>query len=156
MRRQDRQITDNEKINEIIRKCSCCRLGFNDNGEIYIVPLSFGLEYKDGKRYLYFHSATEGRKIDLIKRGGTVGFEMDCDYELRHAEKACGHTAMYSSVIGTGKPEILASDEEKIHGLQCLMETLTGSDKWDYDRNMLDRVCVFRVEVISIDCKVHI
>lgn len=42
MRRRDREITDNEKIKEIIKACDCCRLGFNDNGKVYIVPLNFG------------------------------------------------------------------------------------------------------------------
>lgn len=31
MRRKDREVTDTEKINNIINNCSCCRIGFNDN-----------------------------------------------------------------------------------------------------------------------------
>ena len=42
MRRKDREITDEAKIDEIILNCNCCRLGFNDGGKVYIVPLSFG------------------------------------------------------------------------------------------------------------------
>ena len=33
MRRRDREITDNQKIKEIIKACDCCRLGLNDNGK---------------------------------------------------------------------------------------------------------------------------
>lgn len=32
MRRTDREITDAEKITQIIQTCHCCRLGFCDNG----------------------------------------------------------------------------------------------------------------------------
>ena len=39
MRRKDREITDEAKIDEIISRCNCCRIGFNDSGEVYIVPL---------------------------------------------------------------------------------------------------------------------
>ena len=42
MRRKDREITDEAKIDEIISRCNCCRIGFNDSGEVYIVPLNFG------------------------------------------------------------------------------------------------------------------
>ena len=39
MRRKDREVTDSQKIREIILSCRCCRLGFYDNGQVYIVPL---------------------------------------------------------------------------------------------------------------------
>ena len=39
MRRKDRQITDPEKIRDIILDSQCCRLGFYDDGEVYIKKL---------------------------------------------------------------------------------------------------------------------
>ena len=66
MRRTDREITDAEKITQIIQTCHCCRLGFCDNGAVYIVPLNFGYAEENGKRVFYFHSAKSGRKLDLI------------------------------------------------------------------------------------------
>ena len=50
MRRTDREITDAEKITQIIQTCHCCRLGFCDNGAVYIVPLNFGYAEENGKR----------------------------------------------------------------------------------------------------------
>lgn len=44
MRRKDRQVTDPEKIDSIIAQCRCCRLGFSDGEQVYVVPLSFGYE----------------------------------------------------------------------------------------------------------------
>ena len=46
MRRTDREITDAEKITQIIQTCHCCRLGFCDNGAVYIVPLNFATPRK--------------------------------------------------------------------------------------------------------------
>ena len=60
MRRKDREVTEEARIDEIISRCHCCRLGFNDGGEVYIVPMNFGWVKRDGKRYFYFHSAKEG------------------------------------------------------------------------------------------------
>ncbi len=156
MRRKDREITDPVQIDEIIRRCNCCRLGFNSKEGAYIVPMSFGFENIDGKRCFYFHSAAEGRKIDLIKAGGNVGFELDCGYQLHTAETACGYTAAFSSVIGTGRVELLTSEEEKRRGLECLMRQTAGLESCDFDPEMLEQVCVFRLEVIEISCKVHL
>ena len=79
MRRKDREVTDESRIDGIIRRCSCCRLGFSDGGEVYIVPMNFGFVKRDGKRVFYFHSAKEGRKVELLKNGCDVGFGQDPD-----------------------------------------------------------------------------
>jgi len=46
MRRADREVKDEKRIDEIIRACDCCRLGFIDGDSVYIVPLNFGLPKK--------------------------------------------------------------------------------------------------------------
>jgi len=68
MRRRDREITDNEKIKEIIKACDCCRLGLNDNGKVYIVPLNFGYSNIDNKRIFYFicYNTIDKNSINLI------------------------------------------------------------------------------------------
>ena len=68
MRRKDREVTDSQKIREIILSCRCCRLGFYDNGEVYIVPLDFGYYENNGRRVFYFHGAKEGRKYRLTEK----------------------------------------------------------------------------------------
>ena len=67
MRRKDREVLDEIKIDEFIRNCDCCRIGFYDkeNNEVYIVPLNFGYSNVDNKRVFYFHGAKEGRKIEF-------------------------------------------------------------------------------------------
>ena len=40
MRRTERDITDLNKIKEIIENNQCCRLGFIDQSSVYIVPLN--------------------------------------------------------------------------------------------------------------------
>ncbi|MGL5540462.1 MAG: pyridoxamine 5'-phosphate oxidase family protein, partial [Erysipelotrichaceae bacterium] len=102
MRRKDREVSEFSKIIEIIDQCHICRLGFCDGEEVYIVPLNFGYESKEEKITFYFHSAKEGRKIELIKKGMPVGFEMDTNYHLHGGPLACDYTAAFDSVIGNG------------------------------------------------------
>jgi len=113
MRQKNREITDNNKINEIILSCSCCRLGFNDNGKVYIVPLNFGYVEQNKKRIFYFHSAKEGRKIDLISKKMSAGFELDTNYKLNEATTACGYSSRFQSIIGLGIVVFVSDFEEK-------------------------------------------
>lgn len=155
MRRKDREVTDRAKIKEIIRDCHCCRLGFYDNGKVYIVPLSFGYEEADGKDVFYFHAAPEGRKIDLIKSGQSVGFELDTNFALKAGQEACGYTAKFQSIIGTGKVSFIEDEEEKLHGLQCLMQHYTEKTDWEIPAAMLDKIAIFKLEAEELSCKEH-
>lgn len=155
MRRKDREVTDGGAIDEIISACECCRLGLNDNGKTYIVPLSFGFENKNGKRIFYFHSAAEGRKIAVLRKDKRVSFELDCAYKVETAPIACGYSAKYSSVMGTGSVDFVDGHEEKIYALQRIMEHYTGKDAWDFSRESVEKTCVIRLVADEITCKEH-
>jgi hypothetical protein len=156
MRRTDREVTDPEKIQDIVNRCTCCRIGFNDSGEVYIVPLNFGYQ-KNGDTYVvYFHGAHEGRKIDLIKKNPKVGFEMDTNYKLTEADIACGYSARFQSLIGNGTMEIVDGNEEKLIGLNLIMEHNTGKGAWAFDEKMINAVTVFKLIVNELSCKDHL
>jgi nitroimidazol reductase NimA-like FMN-containing flavoprotein (pyridoxamine 5'-phosphate oxidase superfamily) len=156
MRRKDREIMNNEKINEIISNCHCCRLGFYDDGEIYIVPLNFGYSEKDGNRTFYFHGAKEGRKIDLISKTHSVGFELDTNYKLNEGEIACQYSARFQSIIGTGYTSFIEDPVEKKAALQAIMLHNTAKDSWNFSDVMLNSVCVFKLEVKKLSCKEYL
>lgn len=158
MRRKDREITDRQVIINIIESCQCCRIGFCDDGEVYIVPLNFGFEHTERGLVFYFHGAKEGRKIDLIAKNPCVGFEMDTDlkvYANGDGATACTYTARFQSVIGTGKVSMVYDADEKRHGLRLLMEHATQKSNWAFDDKMVNAVAVFKLEVEKLSCKVH-
>ncbi len=156
MRRKDREVTDQAAIAEIINACSCARVGFVDDGQVYIVPMNFGHAKEDGRDVFYFHSGKEGRKIDLLKKCGNVGFEMDTDYAIREAAQACGYTAYYKSIIGQGEMEILTDIEEKKHGLRVLMKHNTGKDDWEFADKMVDAVHILKLTVCEMAAKENV
>lgn len=156
MRRSDREIKDLKTINEIISGCYCCRLGFADNGKPYIVPLNFGHIEENGKHTFYFHSAAEGRKLDLIRQNGYAGFELDRGYELHPGEIACTCSAAFQSVIGSGKIHIVETPEEKRAGLEAIMRQATGKSNWSFSDEHVAEVCVIRLDVEELSCKVHL
>lgn len=122
MRRKDREITDKQKIDEIIRGCHCCRLGFCDQGEVYIVPLNFGFVATETGSTFYFHGAKAGRKHQLLQASPMVSFELDREYWLTGGEVACDYACHFQSVMGRGRASIITEEAEKLAALKALMD----------------------------------
>lgn len=147
MRRTDREITATEEILAIIDRCKVCRLGLVDADQPYVVPLNYGYSHNGGALTLYFHSAREGRKIDIISRNNKACFEIDCDHRLVEGERACDYGFIYSSVIGFGTVEFIENNDEKIIALNYLMKHQTGMDIHHDFGDMLARVAVYKLSV---------
>jgi hypothetical protein len=148
MRKIEREIKDRKLIDDMIRRCQVCRLAMCDNSEPYIVPLNFGY---DG-RFLYFHSAPEGRKIDIIKKNNRVAFEFDILNDIVKADKACDWGAKYESVIGSGTAEIVDDVETKRIALVWIMRQY-GSDARDFPEDIMKKTMIIRVEIMTISGK---
>ena len=148
MRRKDKEITDTEEIERIIKRAISCRIGLVDNDEPYVVPVCFGYE----RNALYFHGALEGRKVELIKKNKKICFEIDTDVKVVRSEEPCKWAMKYRSVIGVGRAHILESDEEKSHGLRLIIRQYSG-DKFNFSKLEVDSVLVVRVEIESITGK---
>ncbi len=155
MRRKDREITDINEIHKVMDGCSYCRLGFYDEGEVYIIPLNFGYIREEEVTTLYFHGAKEGRKISLIEKTDKVGFEMDCDYMLKEGDLACSHTARFQSIIGNGKISMVEDKEEKVKGLEAIMYQSTKKRNWEFPEARINGTGVFKVVITNMACKIH-
>lgn len=145
MRRKDREISDRNAINEIIRRCKVCRIAFCENGQPYVLPLNFGY---DGV-HLYFHSAKDGKKIEIIKQNNRVGFEFDILHKIITAENPCEWGTKYESVVGSGIAELIESRQEKAKALQCILSQYGGSFN-EFKDSALSSVTIIRVTIVSI------
>lgn len=155
MRRKDREITDPAQIQDILDKCTHCRLGLYDGSEVYIVPMNFGWEEENGAYTLFFHCAGEGRKLDILRTNPKVGFQMDTDFELRTADSACDYSARFASIVGTGTVAFAQTPKEKRAGLTAILDhTAGGSREWTFPEPSVNRVTVLRMQVEKLSCKV--
>ncbi|MDR1867436.1 MAG: pyridoxamine 5'-phosphate oxidase family protein [Treponema sp.] len=144
MRRNDREIINiDEKIN-IVHQCKVCRLGLTDDDQPYIIPLNYGYTYENNILTVYFHGASEGKKVDIIRKNNKACFEIDSYHVLIEGENACNHGYGYKSIIGFGKIFIIESREEKIAGLNQIMKHQTGKDG-KYEYNDIERVNVYKI-----------
>ena len=154
MRRQDREVLQPEQIDAIIESCDCLRLGLNAEDGAYIVPLNFA--YVPGKpAKFYFHSAKEGRKVDMIGQGTKAGFELDGAHRLGEAETGCRHTFFYQSVIGTGTVRPVETLEEKKRALSAIMAHYRKDCAFSFTDEQADAVTVFCLTAETMSCKQH-
>lgn len=142
MRRKDKEITDNAEIESIIRQSMVCRLAMADKNRPYIVPLCFG--YKDNT--LYFHSAGQGKKLDMLKKNNSVCFEFDIDYEPIKSDKACEWGMKYKSVIGFGKASFIDNFESKRRALDIIIQHYSG-ESFDYPEVKIKNTVVIKVKI---------
>lgn len=152
MRRSDREIKDITEIVEVMKRCEVCRLALNDDGYPYILPLNFGMEEQNGKIILYFHSALEGKKVELFEKDNRASFEMDCKHQLQYFEEKGYCTYAYESVIGKGKIEILP-DEEKLHALKVLMDHYHPGKNAYFGEAAIPRTLVYKLVVEEVKGK---
>jgi nitroimidazol reductase NimA-like FMN-containing flavoprotein (pyridoxamine 5'-phosphate oxidase superfamily) len=148
MRRSEREIKDRAAIDAIIRQCQVCRLGLSDGEEPYIVPLCFGY---DGET-LYFHSAPEGKKVDILRNNSRVCFEFDIPEGMREAEQGCRWGIKYRSVIGFGTAEIMDDQEGKKKALKIMMAQYSGKE-YTFPDDVVTKTAVIKVVIARVTGK---
>jgi len=152
MRRNDREISNQDEIESIIKKADVCRVALIDGDLPYIVALNFG--YKPGNpSVIYFHCAKTGRKIDIIKKNNNACFQMDVEHELISAEKACGFTMKYKSIVGYGKIFHVLDKTEKAEGLNLLMKQYTQKGDYIFDEKVMKVTTILKLEISEISAK---
>ncbi len=149
MRRKEKEIHNFADIEAIFEKSKVCRLAFNDQDYPYIIPMNFG--YKN--RELFFHSAQQGKKVDLIKTNKHASFQIDIDHVVIESQQACHWTANFSSVIGSGIIKTIVDTEGKIDALKTIMSHYSGTSNWSFDKDVIKKVLTFKLIIKEVSAK---
>ena len=152
MRKNEREIKDRSELDGVISRSDVCRLAFADNNIPYIVTMNFGYLAGENSR-LYFHCASEGRKIDLIKKNNLVCFEMDTDHMIVTGARPCDYGMKYSSIVGWGRISIVDSENEKREGLDAIMRHISQEKAFTYNEEVFNRTTVLRLEILELTGK---
>ncbi len=152
MTKRERQVTDEKQILAILDTAKVVHLGLCVDNEPYVVPMNYGYIMEDGKLVLYLHSATRGKKLDMIQANPRVFFELDCDLLPFNGEKPCQYGLSYSSIMGRGTAQIVEDVEEKKKAMSVLMKTQTGKD-FSFEDRLVSIVAVIRIDVAEYTAK---
>lgn len=156
MRRNDREVLELDDILKIVDKCEIVRLGMVDSGIPYIVPLNFGYEVIDDTLIMYFHSALEGRKIDILKTNPFVCFEMDCSLKIIKHEIPCKWSAEYESIIGYGNVSFIENADKKKKALDLIMNKYGFKGVPEYNQSIYQKTNMYKLIVDSMTGKRNI
>ncbi len=158
MRRKDRELTDINSIFEVINNCSIVHVAMVDDGKPYVVALNFGYDRSNDELILYFHSANEGKKIDILRKNPSVYFQMDCSNELVEGtpDNPCAYSWKFESVMGSGDVEFIVKEEEKSHALNRIVQHVGKVDRnFEFPSQMLTKTCLYRVRSTDFTGKSH-
>jgi uncharacterized protein len=147
----NRMTSKPEDIRAIIDKCEACYLGMIDlEGNPYVLPFNFG--YDSG--VIYLHSASEGKKIDILKKNPRVCVAFSTDHQLfhRHEPVACSYGMKYRSVLAHGEVIFVDDYQEKERILNIIMRKYTGRE-FPYNAPAVNNVCIYKVVVNRFEGK---
>jgi nitroimidazol reductase NimA-like FMN-containing flavoprotein (pyridoxamine 5'-phosphate oxidase superfamily) len=143
MRRKEKEITDQIILESILKKAKICRLGILDKEKPYIIPVNYG--YHEG--HLYIHSASEGKKITLLKKNPNICFEIEGNHKIQKTGIPCNWSTTYQSIIGYGTATILTNENEKRNALHILINHYSPDTNYDFSKNNVDAVSIIKIKI---------
>jgi nitroimidazol reductase NimA-like FMN-containing flavoprotein (pyridoxamine 5'-phosphate oxidase superfamily) len=149
MRRKEKQIVDKGIIEKILLESEICRIAMLDGSEPYLVPLNYGY----ANNIIYIHSATEGRKIDILKVNKRVCFEIEYHAEIIKKDEPCKWSTKYQSVIGYGNIEIITDTEAKKRGMDIIMNKYGYQGDIEYNEGSIGRMNLLQLKIDKITAK---
>jgi nitroimidazol reductase NimA-like FMN-containing flavoprotein (pyridoxamine 5'-phosphate oxidase superfamily) len=156
MRRKDKEIAGQARLEKILARARVCRLAMTDDGPQgpipYVVPVFFACQ---GGR-LYVHCAQEGRKLDILARNPRVCVEVDEVRSMVPAEKPCAFSSVFRSVIACGTAARVQDLRAKRKALDLLMAKYAGrrtGPGFEFSEATLEHTAVLEITVEEISGK---
>jgi len=145
MRRKDREVININEIDKILIQCKTCHVAMVNDGAPYVVPLSYGYKIIDDSLLeLYFHSALEGKKLDILKNNNKVCFEMAYEGEPVCTDTPCNSGYYFASVIGYGNVIFIDDVNKKCEALSIMFKHQSGKEV-TFTANQTENICVFKI-----------
>lgn len=146
MRREDKQITNINELKQILEQNIVGRLAVCSDDVPHIIPMNFGYELNEDKFVFYFHCATEGQKLDILKKNNNACFEVDGSHEFLEDELDCKCSMAYESIIALGKVYFVDDMSGKMHGMNSVVSHVRGGNNIpNVKEDALDRVVILKL-----------
>lgn len=128
LRRQDKEIKEPENLKKILKETNYVTLAMVKEGEPYLVSLSHS--YDEAENCIYFHSASEGKKLDYMRANPVVWGQALQDHGYHKGE--CSH--LYASIMFRGEIEFIEDTETKRHVFRSMVNQIEPEPESIMDR----------------------
>ncbi len=149
MRKKNQEIRDEQILEEMLSQATICRVAMTDQEAPYLLAFNYG--YRN--RVIYIHSATAGKKIDLLRENPRVCFEIESKSELVKGGNACDWSTTYRSIVGYGNVEIVTDSAQKKEGLQIIMSQHGAPELNVFKEKNVDSVVILKLAIDSMTGK---
>ncbi len=144
MRRKEKAIEDIGELKHILQTVKHITIAMCQNNEPYLVTLSHG--YDPEEHCIFFHCASEGKKIDILKENDVVWGQALVDEG--YIQGACDH--LYATVQFKGKVRFIEDFEEKKVALENMIDRLDDKPE-EIAEKQLNEKSITRVTIGRID-----
>jgi len=143
MRRKDRQ-KDEIFAKQVFRDCEYATLATVDHNLMpYCIPISPVIE----DNIIYFHCATEGKKLENINNNSNVCISC-VSYTTLRPER---YTTEYMSAVAFGRCIVVDDETEAVHALRLIAEKYAKSNLGEFTEQVEASRGATLVMKISID-----
>ncbi|MDL2272798.1 pyridoxamine 5'-phosphate oxidase family protein [Desulfovibrio sp. OttesenSCG-928-I05] len=143
MRRTERKMTDRNDVLQVLRDAQELYIALNTGGAPYVVPVNFVLAGED----IYFHCATEGRKLELLHSDPRIGFTAAVDIWVDKT------TTRYRSVCGEGRAEFVTDDAERMKILKAFAARFKAPCHFPVSPEKMAITAIIRIRMESLTGK---
>lgn len=156
VRRQDREVTEAAWIKDFLHRAPYGVLAMVSAEQPFTNANLF--VYAEGKHVIYLHTSDEGRTYHTVSAEARVCFSVSAMGRLLPAENARGLSVEYAGVTIFGRDDIVIDDEERVHGLQLLIDKYfphlaPGRDYQTIDYEQMQGTAIHRITVESWSAK---
>jgi len=152
MRRKEKAITNQTKMKKILQKTKYITIAMSYNNEPYLVTLSHG--YDPECNVIYFHCASEGKKIDILKHNNIVWGQALIDKGYVHGK--CDH--LFATVMFHGHISFVVDENEKHHALEVMINQLERKPEQVMEKQITEksskRVNIGRIDIDYMSGKI--
>jgi len=145
VRRKDREITDLKEMRRVLKETKYVTIALCMNNEPYLVSLSHG--YDEAKNCLYFHCASEGKKLVYQNSNNKVWGQAVLDFGVT---EECDYA--YMSVHFGGKMYLVNDLDEKQHGIEVLVRQVSANPEAKLAKIKPEKLKGTTVGRININC----
>jgi hypothetical protein len=154
VREPERGVYDRSTAYRILDEAFICHVGFEQEGQPFVIPTSYGRSGDD----LYIHGSAASRMLRNLDQGISVCITVTLLDGLVLARSIFNHSMNYRSVVILGKATVVKDAEEKLKALRLLSEHILPG-RWDESRlpneRELKATFVLRVPITEFSAKVR-
>jgi nitroimidazol reductase NimA-like FMN-containing flavoprotein (pyridoxamine 5'-phosphate oxidase superfamily) len=152
VRRKDREITDRDAMRNVLKSTKYVTVALCMDKEPYLVSLSHG--YDEKHHCIYFHCASEGKKLVYAKANNKVWGQAVQDYGVTDE---CDYA--YISVHFSGRLFLIDDLSEKQHAIEVLVRQLSTNPEEKLAKikpEKLDTTTMGRIDIKYMTGKQHL